>query len=89
MPKQMRLLYINICAFCGPIHDARQLWDDYSEAMSEDILRNGGEDMTVERAKNIALHDIGIQLVKLGMSLDDLGINLYNLKLKYCESNCG
>jgi hypothetical protein len=77
LPRQMRLFFVNILIYNAPIHNATELWNLFSEAMSEDIIRNAfyhNMEISIERAKEIAIAAIGDLLIRCGSNLSEFGI---------------
>lgn len=76
-PSSLRMLFVHILAFCGPIHNASELWTKFSLKMSEDIKNNAirsGKDISDQQCADLALHEIKMLLLRLGSSIESYGI---------------
>ena len=77
MPRQLRKMFATICACCHP-SDPLSFWDNYKDAMTEDLTRNHNYDA----AMNIALNDINTILLENGTTVEQL-VFLYQLIMMY------
>ena len=62
MPRQLRNMFATVSACCHP-SDPLYLWDNYKDAMIEDLARNT---IIYDAAMNIALSDINTILLENG-----------------------
>lgn len=69
MPRQLRNMFATICAYCQ-LADPVSLWNDYEEAMTEDLSLNHPR----EEAVNLALHEVESILRENGTSCFALGL---------------
>lgn len=64
MPRQLRCLFVRILIHCQPLYP-RELWDEFKESMSEDLIRRFGLEQGLKKAYifiNSMLHKEGHSL---------------------------
>jgi NAD-specific glutamate dehydrogenase len=73
MPRQLRLLFATILAYCGPMNPV-DMWIEFQDSMVEDVQFRF-VDIPIEEAHNLALFEIQKLLQSMGSSLLDIGLN--------------
>ena len=72
MPREMRSLFVTILGMCEPNYP-KELWEEFSERMSEDIART--HDLSLRLARQYALKEInGSLMANYKMSVEMFGI---------------
>ena len=85
MPRQLRSLFAFLLVYCH-VRDGRALWEEFSNAMCEDLSRRGrGLGWSTEYIENLALRHIQNIVEGNGLSMDSFDLPCSNLPADNAE----